>query len=62
MNTQSYLRWGGSGVPRTGPGRGLRADVRQSRRNEKKSKEEKKSVLSFRSLDLIEEVVEIKWE
>lgn len=62
MNTQSYLRWGGSGVPRTGPGRGLRANERESRGNEKKSKEEKKSVLSFRSLDLKEEVGEIKWE
>jgi hypothetical protein len=40
----------------------LRANERQSRGNEKKSKEEKKSVLSFRSLDLIEEVGEIKWE
>lgn len=62
MNTQSYLRWGGSGVPRTGPGRGVGTNVRQYRGNEKKSQEGKKSVLSFRSLDLIEEVGEIKWE
>lgn len=62
MNTQSYLRWEGSGVPRTGPGRGLRANERHSRGNEKKSKEEKKSVLSYRSLALIEEDGEIKWE
>jgi hypothetical protein len=40
----------------------LRANERQYRGNEKKSKEGKKSVLSFRSLDLIEEVGEIKWE
>ena len=62
MNTQSYLRWGGSGVPRTGPGRGLRANERQSRGNEKKSQEGKKSVLSYRGLDLRIEVGEIKWE
>lgn len=62
MNTKSYLRWGGSGVPRTGPGRGVGTNVRQYRGNEKKSQEGKKSVLSFRSLALRIEVGEIKWE
>lgn len=41
MNTQSYLRWEGSGVPRTGPGRGVGTNVRQYRGNEKKSQEGK---------------------